>query len=547
LYVTAMESDIFPFNNGALHFSNDGGSTWAVLFDYGTAASHVGAGSTAPAAYVGGVALDVANPNQLWLAFEDTDGIVPYGLWHSTNGGATWEPVVALGDYVYASRLVNSPSGLYVAGTYGGLYRSTDTGVTWTTLLSGTQVVGNMTACPGTANALLMTDSFSWGTRLLDSMDSWHSIPVDTVGGPVLALENTLYVGSRAALFASTNNGISWVRTTTGMNGVTLSDVASGPTHIFAATEIGLFRAARDSATWQVLDNGLPQDFMAAAVAVDPIEPDHVYAGADHYSYSFSAYRQEGPLFYSSADNGETWSAASSGLPSIYRVRKIVVSPQGDGRRIILLGYNGDSSSVAAYQTADPEQGWSPITPLPFGWSLSVADGGFGSEATWVGGAVGQGGAFELDHDGLTATQVGSGWPGLGQAWSIAVAREPWQLLAGIYTGDTDGGIYSLDSSDSSWVPMISGAPSGLWSIPTAVFARGQSSVMLSGYSKGGTTVPLEHVGAFQWNPSSDAWNRLSHNLRGAEVTMFAEHPDCADQVFVGTTGGGLGLLYVGD
>ncbi|MFC1611760.1 WD40/YVTN/BNR-like repeat-containing protein [Myxococcota bacterium] len=544
LFVTAMELDIFPFNNGALYFSSDGGSTWVVLFEYGTAASYVGGGSLAPAALLGSVAVDEANPDNLWVAFEDTDGVVPYGLWRSVDGGNTWAAVSTLGEYVYANKLIHGLSGLFVAGSFGGLYRTVDAGSTWATLLPGTNVVADMATGAGD-EALFVTEWFSDGARVLDTTDSWEQLVVDTVGGPVLPVGETLYVGSRVALFKSSDGGVSWARACTGMSGVTPSELASGPEHIFLATEAGVFRSERGSATWQIMDNGLPKDFMASAVAVDPVEPNLVYAAADTYSYSFSAYRQEGPIFYWSHDSGETWVAASDGLPTIYRVRKIVVMHQGTQRRLLLMGYNGDSSSVAAYQTTAPDQGWSAV-PLPFGWALSVADAGVGSDAIWVGGAVGQAGVFEIDAE-MNVTQLGTGWPVTAQTWSLAVVQEPWQLFAGIYTADTDSGIHRLGATSGDWEPMSAGAPSGLWAIPTAVWAGRWSGAVLSGFSRGGTTAPPDQVGLFQWESIGQHWRRDGSNLRGTEVTMLAQDPDCADRAFVGTSGGGLGLVHLGE
>ncbi len=137
---------------GGVWKTADGGSTWTVLTD------------TQPSLAVGALALDPSNPDIVYVGTGEEnfsyDSYYGVGILKSTNAGSTWTNLVGpfggpvqayLGGASIGALAVHPTNGsivlaavsIYYSGSTAGIYRSTDGGSSWTTVLtgsSGTQV-----------------------------------------------------------------------------------------------------------------------------------------------------------------------------------------------------------------------------------------------------------------------------------------------------------------------------------------------------------------------------------------------------------------------
>jgi hypothetical protein len=120
--VDALNSDVYAVWNGAARKSTDGGATWRAL--------------SLPNGGIQSVALD---PNAIGSVFAASTPVAaaPFGLpgsvWHSADGGATWNKPTAPATVLGLGILVDAsarPSAIYDAFSA----RSDDGGATWTTL-----------------------------------------------------------------------------------------------------------------------------------------------------------------------------------------------------------------------------------------------------------------------------------------------------------------------------------------------------------------------------------------------------------------------------
>ncbi|MEW2261693.1 cellulose binding domain-containing protein [Streptomyces sp. NPDC047853] len=116
----------YGFKSGKFYVSKDGGATFTA-----SAAAGLPAGDSVRFKALPGRAGDV------WLAGGAPDG--PYGLWHSTDGGATFAklPDVEAADTVGFGKAAPGASyqTLFTSAKIGGvrgIFRSTDQGATWT-------------------------------------------------------------------------------------------------------------------------------------------------------------------------------------------------------------------------------------------------------------------------------------------------------------------------------------------------------------------------------------------------------------------------------
>jgi photosystem II stability/assembly factor-like uncharacterized protein len=119
--------------NGGVWKSTDSGVNWTPLTD------------DQPSMSMGAIAIDPTNPNIVYAGTGEAtySGASYYGrgLLKSTDAGATWQHITSgLPSSSYFSRIKirpNHPTELLAALGNAGLYRSTNSGQNWTTLISG--------------------------------------------------------------------------------------------------------------------------------------------------------------------------------------------------------------------------------------------------------------------------------------------------------------------------------------------------------------------------------------------------------------------------
>ncbi len=173
---------------GGVWKTTDGGATWLPISD---------SFKTLP---VGSITIDPGNHNTLYAGtgegWFNNDAIYGFGIYKSTNAGATWMLLANTVNFGNVDKIAVSPSNsnnilVGVQGqTTNAIYRSTDGGSTWTPVYSGiaasAQICHSIEFCPLDATKVVA------GTLEFDT--GWFN----------------------SALF-STNGGATWARATTGI------------------------------------------------------------------------------------------------------------------------------------------------------------------------------------------------------------------------------------------------------------------------------------------------------------------------------------------
>src|ERR1035437_1090525 len=80
------------------------------------------------------------------------------------------------------------------------------------------------------------------------------------------------------------------------------------------------------------------------AIAIDPVDPDIVYAGTGEATYSAVSYYGRGLL--KSTDAGITWSQITAGLPSSSYFSRLIIRPNHPAELLAALGTSGLYSSI---------------------------------------------------------------------------------------------------------------------------------------------------------------------------------------------------------
>ena len=221
-------------------------------------------------------------------------------IWKTTDDGITWVQTDTLPGNVLGMS-VNAQDHLFASVIYAGVYRSTDGGASWEAKSSGltsfavrmnlvdrSGIVwvaseGGMFASTNNGDTWVLKKSGSYGVALMDST------------GAVITYDYT-------SLYRTTNTGATW-ETVPNPSGFGLLGVHPGGAYYYGGFPCALARSTNRGATWTVLTT--PFDGLTA--------PEGAKVAFNSLGHVFMSMGNGGIAL--SSNNGATWKVVSSGLP----------------------------------------------------------------------------------------------------------------------------------------------------------------------------------------------------------------------------------------
>ena len=303
----------------------------------------------------------------VWLAATQGRGVL-----RSTDSGATWSSAITGIDGAWVVRFdPQQPATAYAGTQTAGLYKSLDEGKTWTAQSQGLNNMDVRSIAFGTGIVLAGTAQGVYYSS--DAAGSWHALglePQSIAAVGVLPNSNgfTLFAGIDngpvGAAFLMKSEGLagSWavVKGTFPADAVVASlAVASAPSGgtdppVLAGTSQGLFRSDDRGVTWNALA-GLPStDFNIALF--NPANPDQIYVGSDGDQGNGGVFR--------SLDRGASWSTFGAGLPAKPRVTALALQLLNPAQ-VVAATWNPTDGSAGAYRIEDPAATVAGVTPTP--------------------------------------------------------------------------------------------------------------------------------------------------------------------------------------
>lgn len=302
----------------------------------------------------------IITPQQIWSAWEEKNNAKanksnallalppsnwqPVGPFTHTNTGS-WSSGQGRTSAVAIDPL--DPNTIYVGSPAGGIWKSTDSGATWTPLsddlpqigISGIAIdhpsVGNLTVYIATGDKDA-SDTYSVG--ILKSVN----------GGPWISA------------------GLTFTGTST-----LAGDLIIHPTNkqiLLCATSAGLYRTTNGGTTWVVEQTG---DFSQGSVRFKPTDPTIVYATTNN-------------RFYKSTNTGDTFTNITAGLSSPATTGRLIldVTPADNAYVYVLsvntsYALNGIYRSTNSGTTFAPTQTTTDVLESNQGWydlALAVSD-----------------------------------------------------------------------------------------------------------------------------------------------------------------------------
>ena len=503
---------IYAATSNGLFLSHDRGDTWAQL-----ALRNVGLFS---------VALAPSDPDVVLVSDYANGGV---RIQRSEDGGRTFVPVAEerVNGFVFdAAR----PGRVYGFGILA-IVRSDDMGVTWTRLEMNTP----LKTLAITPAGVLLAGTYDYGViRSLDGGESWlpqpgrDSRPSDDVNS-LAVLRNRVLAGGTRGIWRGTTEGREWRAASDGLQAQSVGLLAVAPdaesslyvgvwrslfitrdtgatfhsfgtkfglplylehlaihprqTQIAYAWGGGLLRTDDGGLHWRGLPyTGVNREFQV--LAVDPVDPDIVYAGGffEPHSSPCTALR--------SLDGGETWSCMK---PSgVYDFTDLAFDPR-DSR--ILYGLFGSARQL--YRSTDRGVHWSLVPTNDAAKDIGRIEID-PLEPNRLYGTGGYYGVFRSDDGGRTWKRKSPGGAPLAVVHDFLV--DP----------SRPGRIY----------------------VALEVFREGES-------------VGTGQV--FRSDDAGDHWKAMSDGLPGNVVVKLAADPRGADVLYAGTAGQGLYRLRVED
>jgi photosystem II stability/assembly factor-like uncharacterized protein len=313
------------------------------------------------------------------------------------------------------------PNILYVAGANGGVFKSTNGGITWKAVFDDQAVlsIGDVAIAPSNPNILYVgtgegnprnNASFGNGVyRSNDAGETWTHLGLDDsdriarirIDGRnpeiayVCALGHEWGPNEQRGVFRTTDGGKTWQRvlykdTFTGCSDIDINPENSNEIYAGMYTylrqawhlrsgggETALYKSMDGGATWKKLTNGIPQVLDRIGVSISRNNPTIVYMVSETPNYGGELWRTD--------DSGATWRVVSTDANINFRpfyYADIRVDPQDPNRVYALSGslYLTEDGG-RTFRTmgrdvhGDHQAMW--IDPLNPKRLLSGSDGGF--------------------------------------------------------------------------------------------------------------------------------------------------------------------------
>ena len=394
LVVDPSDPDRFYFGtlDGQLYISTDGARNWRLLMNFNR-----------PHLFVDHIIVDPRNSRVLYVATHRHKE--PGGFFKSTDGGLTWRESAELRNEAMHSMIQSERDpNILLVGTITGIFRSADSGETWTRLPTSRTPdlinVESLAIDPRSTN-VIYAGTWHLPYKSTDSGQTWKVINSGIIDdSDIFAIDidpanaNHVIASACSGIYETRDAGDSWHK----VQGIPSQSrrtraILQHPTIpglVFAGTTEGFWRSAKggDNNSWMVTTS---RQLEINSITVHPRNPNNVYIGTNNYGVMVStdggknflpsnggfsgrfvntilADRENssrvyattintatgGGFFFVSSDGGASWQPSMRNMPP----RLIGYSILQDERdaNVIYLGTN-----LGIYRSTDRGGSWAPI------------------------------------------------------------------------------------------------------------------------------------------------------------------------------------------
>ncbi|MCA1576618.1 MAG: SBBP repeat-containing protein [Acidobacteria bacterium] len=248
---------------------------------------------------------------------------------------------------------------------------------------------------------------------------------------------------TRSPMYKSIDGAASWTNDNYGFGGTVSSNfggssvtaLAIHPTEpgtIYAGSGAGVFKTTNGGRTWSAMNNG-PTSRNVTALVINPSAPSTLYIATSNFP---------GSGVYKSTDGGSTWNLRSSGLNHTDFL-SLAIDPVTPNT--LYIGVNFCCVvGTHIYKTTNGSDSWAPIAGAPPVVPSSIVIDPLNHLSICVADSASLGAVYKSPDAGTT-------WQNLGLSGSPArfVAASP--LTAGLVYAGTDQGLFRSVNSGANW------------------------------------------------------------------------------------------------
>jgi photosystem II stability/assembly factor-like uncharacterized protein len=395
LVVDPSNPDRFYFGtlDAQLYTSSDAGKTWEFLYNFNR-----------PKLFIDHIIVDPRNSRTLYVAAHRHKEAG--GFFKSIDGGHKWRESPELkNEALHSLTQSESNPNVLIAGTFNGIFRSDNSGDSWTQLPTsstpGLLHVESLAIDPRTTNTIY-AGTWYLPYKSTDGGKTWRSIKNGIIDdSDIFAIDidprdpNHIIASACSGIYESRAAGESWRK----VQGIPSQSrrtraIVQHPSIaglVFAGTTEGFWRSERggDADSWMVTTS---RQLEINSIAIHPSRPQTVYIGTNNYGVMVSydggknfaptnggysgrfanvivADRETpnrvyaatintttgGGFFFVSADNGDTWRPSMRSMPP--RLISYAILQDGRDANIIYLGTN-----LGVYRSLDRGASWAPVS-----------------------------------------------------------------------------------------------------------------------------------------------------------------------------------------
>lgn len=389
--------------------------------------------------------------------FDPTDGMRAYvatnsGIYRSSDGGVSWRSASygLENSEMYAVAVdPSTPSTLYASNYDGGLFRSTNSGSSWTRLTPAGNWIRRIYVDPKHAATLLVDFADDTIGRSTDGGMTWS-----TALSPAYYLTagaDGAYSTSNNNLMKTTDGGASWATLGPLPAGLIAGDPTKSKT-LYAAGTTAVMKTTDDGANWVPLSAGLPTTGSTHRIAVSPSDSRWIYVVYNDGSVyvSSNAGQSWSPTMFDKATGGDYLAVASNDPKRLLLIGGMGLFATSDGGSTW-----GRSSTGIAVDASIVVGGSTPMVATRAGVYSFLND-------TWY---LMQGLPLAARVNGLSANQVGSPWAATADGpyrWDSTGSR--WVKTSQTATGVPQESVYcaAVDPNNADHV-LIGGNSGAIW------------------------------------------------------------------------------------
>ncbi len=583
LVVDPNNPDRFYFGtlDGQLYTSADAGKNWEYLYNFNR-----------PKLFIDHIIVDPRDSKTLYVAAHRHKEAG--GFFKSTDGGHKWHESSELkNEALHSLTQSESNPNVLIAGTFNGIFRSDNSGDSWTQLPTQTTPglvhVESLAIDPRTTNTIY-AGTWYLPYKSTDGGKTWRNIKGGIIDdSDIFAINidprdpNHIIASACSGIYETRTAGDTWKK----VQGIpsqsrrtrVIVQHPSIPGLVFAGTTEGFWRSDRggDADSWMVTTS---RQLEINSIAIHPSRPQTIYIGTNNYGVMVSndggknfvptnggysgrfanvivADRETpgriyaatintttgGGFLFVSPDNGETWRPSMRNMPS----RLITYSILQDTRdaNTIYLGTN-----LGVYRSLDRGASWAPV------WTAakstpSRTKGRAGRKRT-LPTRTRQVPSTGIQKAGDTVRRAQQALNAAGYSVGVPDGRAGTQTLSALRRFQTDKGIMVTGRFDEATLSAlgISGVESGSDSSASFVALSDAVNALVQTVDADGQRplfLAATNIGLYRTPDPTKGWQKLPYGAGfDPKTSCISTDPQQPETILVGTASSGALVSHDG-